>query len=56
MVYYYQKLLEITRQLCKRTFKNDKEHNRKAQANVEGIQEAKVIKCEGHIHAVLVIQ
>jgi hypothetical protein len=45
--------LKITRQLCKRAFKNDKEHKRKAKAKVEGIQEAKVIKSEDHIHMVL---
>jgi hypothetical protein len=48
--------LEITRQLRKRTFKNDKERKRKAEAKVEGIREAKIIKREGHIHTVLVRQ
>jgi hypothetical protein len=48
--------LEITRQLRKRTFKKDKERKRKAEAKVEGIREAKVIKREGHIQTVLVRQ
>ncbi len=48
--------LEITCQLHKRTFKNDKECKRKAKAKVEGIQEARVIKHEGHIHVVLIRQ
>jgi hypothetical protein len=48
--------LEITRQLRKRTFKNDKERKRKAEAKVEGVREAKIVKREGHIHTVLVRQ
>jgi hypothetical protein len=45
--------LEITRQLRKRTFKNGKERKRKAEAKVEGIREAKVVKREGHLNTVL---
>jgi hypothetical protein len=54
--YKIQAELEITYQLHKRTFKNDKECKRKAEMKVEGIQEAKVIKPEGHIRTVLVRQ
>ena len=51
--YKIQAELEITCQLCTRTFKNDGEHKRKAEAKVEGIQEAKVEKRKGHIQMVL---
>jgi hypothetical protein len=48
--------LEITCELCKRTFKNDKERKRKTEAKVEGVREAKVIKRGGHIETVLARQ
>jgi hypothetical protein len=48
--------LEITRQLRTRTFKNQSERKRKAEAKVEDVREAKVVKREGHIQTVLVVR
>jgi hypothetical protein len=45
--------LEITRQLRKRTFKNEKERKRKAEEKADGDREAKVVKHEGHLLTVL---
>jgi hypothetical protein len=48
--------LEITRQLRTRTFKNESDRKRKAEAKVEDVREAKVVKREGHIQTILAVR